>query len=326
MKKRYALLAGLLLLAAAAIPALSDQKSIEQNEKYWNPIGGIQIMADVAEVEPNNSLGTAQALGCGNVFRPASIAVSTPRDTDWVYFDANAGDILTLGTDADGSTGQVGDTRIGLLKGDGTLLASDDDSGPGLYSLISNFVAPYTGRYYGRLAAYGSGTGGYKAFVICQTPEPPPVNDRCDGAIPIPCGMINLQGTTQWATNNYTPPLPFPNTCTRFQALGRDVVYSLNALPGDWVNLAYTSTADGSFYIMTACDSIVTTCVIGEDSTTTGGQEDFEYTFTAPGTYYLVLDSYGVNTWGTWTLTGEYRCVATENRRTTWGRLKSIYR
>jgi hypothetical protein len=321
MRKCYSL-AIALLAVVAAFPAYGDPNNTENEGKKWIA-SRVGILADVAEVEPNNSLATAQFLGCGNTLRPASIAVATPRDTDYISFAANAGDVLTIGTDADGTTGQLGDSRIRLFNNSGVVLASDDDSGPGLYSLISAFVAPYSGTYYVGIAAFSSGTGIYKAFITCQAPQPPPPNDLCSGAIPINCGPINLGGSTQFANNNNN--LPTTGSCTRFTAAGKDIVYLLNVAAGDslWVN--YTSTADASIYILTNClDS--TTCVIGEDSTLSNQAETLRYKFPSAGLYYLILDSFGTNSFGTYTAVGELICYVVPSRPLSWGRLKSIYR
>jgi hypothetical protein len=314
-------LAAMLMLAGASLAA---DKPTEALEKYWNPLGGANtILVDVAEVEPNGSLATAQTLNCGDVLRPASIGAAA--DTDYVKFTAAAGTIITVGTDADGTTGQIGDTRIRLFNDSGALLVGDDDSGPGLYSLLT-FTAAYTGTYYVGFAAYSATTSGiYKGFINCQTPQPPPANDQCAGAITIDCGNVNLSGTTQWAANDYTPTLT-TGGCTRYAATGKDVVYKLNAVGGEVLDLRYTNTADGSIYLITDCANPTTTCVAGEDSTLSGQTETFQTVIPGPGTYYLILDSYGLNTYGTWTLTGSYACLPTASKRQSWGMLKSIYR
>jgi subtilisin-like proprotein convertase family protein len=116
-------------------------------------------LADVNEVEPNDTC-PGNAYAWGDVFHAA---ISPAADVDWVTFSANAGDVLTLGTDADGAT-PAGDTHITLFKDDCTTqLALDDDGGPGLYSLIAGHVATYTGQYNLKIRHYSaSGTGGYK--------------------------------------------------------------------------------------------------------------------------------------------------------------------
>ena len=44
-----------------------------------------------------------------------------------------------------------------------------------------------------------------------------------------------------------------------------------------------------------------------------------------PSDNYLILDSFGTNTAGSWTLTGSFAC-ATPAATATWGTLKTLYR
>jgi len=328
--KRIALAFGLLLIGVATAQAFDKNdpaafdKTWQLTEPYWNPVPANVILSDVAEVEPNNPRNLAQPLGCGNTLRPA--AVSAPADTDYVAFTATAGTIVTIGTNADGTTGQLTDTRIRLFNSAGTVLASDDDSGPGLYSLIT-YTVTATGSYTVGLAAFSAtATGIYQAFITCQAAQPPPENDTCAGALPLPCGNISLSGSTAFATHDYTPLASGTGGCTGFTALGRDVVYSRNAVAGDILNISYTSSADGSVYIVTDCTNPSGTCVAGKDATVSGQAETLSYTFPTTGLYYLILDSFGANTSGTWTLTGTLDCgtVGVEQRQ--WTFMKSLYR
>ena len=95
---------------------------------------------------------------------------------------------------------------------------------------------------------------------------------------------------------------------------------------GDAIDLTYTSTADGSIYLITDCGDPVASCVVGADATVSGEPEYIVHTFTSSGTYYLVLDSYGTGSFGDWTLTGTTSCGVVSANRATWGKLKSIYR
>jgi hypothetical protein len=307
--------------------AMASDKAIESQEKNWDPTSGaISLLADVADVEPNGTFATAQVLGCGNTFRPATIGAA--RDTDYVAFTATAGTLVTIGTDADGTTGQIGDTRIRLFNSAGAVLASDDDSGPGLYSLISNFAITTTGTYYVGFAAFSTtATGAYKGFITCQIPQPPPANDTCAGAIPIDCGVtLSLSGSTTFANNDYTPLLSGTGGCTGFTALGRDVVYSLTVTAGQILNISYTSSADGSVYVISDCASPTTSCVAGADATLGGVPEVLNYAFATAGTYYLILDSFGTNSSGNWTLTGTLSCPVVPVDKVTWSSIKSLYR
>jgi subtilisin-like proprotein convertase family protein len=104
----------------------------------------------------------------GNVYHAQ---ISPAGDNDWIQFNANQNDLITVGTDADGTP--TVDTFIHLMRSDCTTqLASDDDSGPGTFSLISNFPAPYTGTYHVRVRGFSAtGTGRYK--LVATVTQPP---------------------------------------------------------------------------------------------------------------------------------------------------------
>jgi hypothetical protein len=304
------------LAFAFVLPAFADVTSGSEEKDWAYPL---MPLVDVNEVEPND-VCPGQVINCGDVLHGA---ISPAADNDYFNFYVPlAGTIITFGTDADGAT-PVGDTYIYLYNADcTTLLASDDDSGPGLYSLIT-YTATAPGTYVGRVKAYSSTTTGtYKAFVNCESPQLPPPNDQCGGAIELACGPVSLAGTTRWATNDYN--LVTPNTCTTFTSAGKDMTYKFTVPVGSSVSLTYTSTADASFYIVTDCANL-TTCLIGADATVSGQPEVINYTFTTAGTYYLILDSYGTDTWGTWTLVGSLTCPSSVSG-TTWGVVKSLYR
>jgi hypothetical protein len=305
----------LLLLVICAVPALAeekaDTKAAQAAEAWFDPAHGQVILADVAEDEGTNNACPGQVLGCGNVLRPAAI---TAGDNDYFSFTANAGDVITFGTDADGTP--TVDTFIHLYNADcSTELATSDDEGPGLYSLLT-LCAPYTGTYVGRVRGFGATSAGlYKAFVTCSASGG--WADNCANATQLQCGDVNLSGNTGCSINDYT--LPASNPCTGFTAAGRDQVIAINAGVGGSVSLTYTSTADGSIYILSSCSPI--TCVAGADATLTGQPEVLNYNFPSAGIYYLILDSFGTNTGGAWTLTGSFAC-ATPTAAGTWGTLK----
>ncbi|MDZ4804453.1 MAG: PPC domain-containing protein [Candidatus Eisenbacteria bacterium] len=193
-RKRYHVLATTLtaVLALTATMALAaDVPEIEDEAKWTEQMGAYSVAADVPEVEPNNTAPTANAFSCGDVLRPAAI---TAADNDYIVFTATAGQIISFGTDADGTP--TVDTFIHLYAADGTTqLASDDDAGPGAYSLL-NFTATYTGTYYGRIRGFGATSAGlYKAFITCNTPPP------------LTCDIPNYKGDIV----TVSPPLAIPD-------------------------------------------------------------------------------------------------------------------
>jgi hypothetical protein len=84
------------------------------------------------------------------------------NDFDVFAFDATAGESLTVETD---QLGPGSDTVLELLDRDGiTVLASDDDDGPGLGSRIV-LAVPATGRYFARVSQLPFGFGSYAITV-----------------------------------------------------------------------------------------------------------------------------------------------------------------
>ncbi len=137
--------------------------------------------ADVTETEPNNAC-PGNALNLNNTFHGE---LNPGGDVDWVSFFCDAGGIITIGTDADGGLPTV-DTFIELYEDDCiTLLASNDDGGPGLYSLISGLSAPYTGTYHLKVRGFSSfSTGNYIVQGSCTVPQPgdeTEPNNTCPG-------------------------------------------------------------------------------------------------------------------------------------------------
>jgi len=275
------------------------------DEKPWSyPHATTSI---VPEQEPNDAC-PGQTIACGDVVSPASFSVAT--DDDWYAFDvASAGTLITVGTQ--GYQGSDIDTYLELYDVcGGTYIAYDDDGGPNMFSLISNFAAPHAGMYYARAYSYGHYyTGSYELFVSCVGGSEPPENDMCDGAIAIErCTNGVLTGDSFSATNNYDPSIPGPS-CTGYSAAGKDVVYKVTAESGDVLHLDYVQpSADAAFYVVTDCANVSGTCVAGADATVTGGHEVISYTVTAAGTYYIILDSYTSAYGGPWTLTYEAIC------------------
>lgn len=243
-RKRYNLFATTMtaLLTLTATSAFAkDVPDVQDEAKWTNQTGAYIIQADIPEAEPNGTPATANVFHCGDVLRPASI---TAGDNDYIVFTATTGQVISFGTDADGTP--TVDTFIHLYAADGTTqLASDDDTGPGAFSLLS-WTATYTGTYYGRIRGFGTTSAGlYKAFITCNTP--PPLT--CE--IPNYKGdIITLSPPVAIPDNNLggvvVGSLTTPNDGTRFL----DVIVSLRMTHtwlGDIVaTLSYDETCDGA--------------------------------------------------------------------------------
>jgi len=332
----------LLLVAAGAALAAPLPTGEKDTEPYWTyQLSGTRAI--YPEVEPNGSCATAQPSACGDVIDPAQI--NPAADWDYYRFHVTAGDPITVGTDQSGTQPTM-DTYIYLYDPSCTQVAYDDDSGPGLYSLITNYTALMTGDYYLVVKAYSSTVVGYyKAFIICTPPATgacctgagictvmtqaacvtalgtymgdntvcipnpcpqPPPNDTCAGALPLERCSSGSIAGSMISCANDYNP--GSTGCTGYNENGPDVTYVLNLLAGDIVHVVYTTPAyDGAIYMVTDCANVATSCVIGEDDPE---PETWTYTVVTPGTYYIIADAYTSTTSGDFTLDWSVTCPA----------------
>jgi len=166
----------------------------------------------------------------------------------------------------------------------------------GTYYLIFDGIAPDIG---GPFIATGQ--------LRCIITPPPPSNDRCNAAIPLACGTLALSGTTEFAFDDYK--FTTTGNCTGNLSKGKDVVFLVQASPGDSLWLNYQSTGDAIAYLVADCADVQNTCFYGKNATGTNGVEQIRYKFNFGGNYYLILDSNGTNSFGTWTASGGLACA-----------------
>lgn len=352
---RIATAFALVLLLVASVGSVFADK-IEPNEKPWEYPWG-QPRAIIPEVEPNDTCPGQLGMVSGDQISPADLV---PGEFDWYSFDANAGDWLTCGTDA--YNGSSWDSYLELYYAcGGTMVAYDDDSGPDMFSLITNYLVPQTGQYNAKVRGWSSSGGGPYVFNLSIVPAPePPANDQCDGAEALVGTAGSIAGDLTLAVNNYDP-YDGMSSCTGYPAAGKDVVYTATLAAGEILDLVYnTPNHDGSIYVITDCANPSGTCVIGEDDPE---PEHIHWTCDAAGLYYIIVDAYGTNTGSTFTLdwsiapppaprgaccvgeacsvTEESQCggtwlgpntdcspnpCSTPTEETSWGQIKSNYR
>lgn len=153
------------------------------------------------------------------------------------------------------------------------------------------------------------------------SPPEPPENDVCDRALPLPCGNVNISGSTALGMNDYDPTSA---GCTTWQAAGADVVYVITVCGPTNFDLTYTCAFDNSFYFITDCGDPLGSCVIGMDDDYTYYIEHMVGTLPGAGTYYLIIDAYSSGE-GDFTLTGTIDC-ATATESSSWGKVKQQFR
>ena len=139
-----------------------------------------------AEVEPNNSISQANsavanfAAYSGNLYDLGiKGTISSSTDADWFKLGSmDVGDVITLSESGSASSrGTLPDSYMYLYRynnGSPILVASDDDSGPGLDSLIYRYSVTTADVYYAVADAYGSNTGTYDLGVWLENSGAPP--------------------------------------------------------------------------------------------------------------------------------------------------------
>ena len=168
----------------------------------------------IGEPEPPPGQGTGDTVP-GNSSTPVTLAigaslngaVNTAGDRDWFAVDLVAGQRYSISLDgaAYGSYSALSDPYLRLLNASSSLVAQDDDSGPGLNSLLT-FTASATGRYYLDVGAYGdSSAGGYRlAISAVSGPAPPttPVYTLDQIADYLINGYWSFYGAHRWDTSS----------------------------------------------------------------------------------------------------------------------------
>ncbi len=135
---------------------------------------------------------------------------------------------------------------------------------------------------------------------MCETPPP---NDTCQtAAATLAVNGTAVTGTTIGAHRNYDMGLDTA-TCTNLAQPGPDVVYSVTLTAATQYTFTLSgldAMYDGSLSLVgpdagtpgSICDANpITLCVKGADVGLAGANETFQYTPTATGTYFVIVDS-----------------------------------
>jgi hypothetical protein len=252
--------------------------------------------------EPNDSITQAYDTGLAGEGSTTLSAVigdgdfgDTSGDYDYFSLSADAGDSISIETFADAlDTGL--DTFVGLYDSFGTLVASDDDSGEGLDSLL-NYQVQSDGEYYAVVRGFGSGfasdpltagtgggvgsTGEYDVTISVNGPFEP--NDSITQAYDT--GLAGEGSTTLSAVIGDGD---FGNTSGDYD------YFSLSADAGDSIGIETFADSLG-----TGLDTFVGlydsfgTLLASDDDSGTGLNSVLNYQVQADGEYYAVVWGYG---------------------------------
>ncbi|MFN8992157.1 MAG: pre-peptidase C-terminal domain-containing protein, partial [Pseudomonadota bacterium] len=159
---------------------------------------GLPPEQGTVDTVPGNS-STTVTLAIGGSL---SGAVNSWGDRDWFAVNLVAGQRYSISLDGAGYAGYAAlyDPYLQLRDVSSNLVAQDDDSGPGLNSLLT-FTASATGRYYLDVGAYDElNVGGYRLAISEIAPLPTYTLDQI--ADYLINGYWVLDGAHRWDTSS----------------------------------------------------------------------------------------------------------------------------
>ncbi len=252
----------------------------------------------VVESEPNGTTGTADpgatyyAVPNNNLYQ-MGISGNISSSTDNDYFNIGilqAGDALTLSqSGAPSGRGTNTDPLVRLYRaGAGTtILASDDDSGPGFDALVYRYTVTTTDTYYVRAhRANSNNTGTYQLGITLENSGTAP---NTGGTFTAEVESNNTTGTANNASNAWRA-VPYFASAGGTITAGDTDLYSYQFTAGDVVTLRAVSTS--ALAPQAALLNSAGTAIATEDGTSiVGGASGFSavynYVISTTGTYYF---------------------------------------
>ncbi len=183
-----------------------EMRSFNTMEKvklqYADEMAAVEGKTDAEAAGAKDSMATAQSVFGSLLPLTNTVAVNITGDltnageVDYFAFDAVAGSLITANAQSEVlETNTTIDCLIDLLDSTGSVLVTSDDiayddnefmtggSFYGLDSLIQNFEAQYSGRYYLRIRAFGNtDIGNYELLMTGLNPVPEPGTIAAVGA------------------------------------------------------------------------------------------------------------------------------------------------
>ena len=222
----------------------------------------------LAELPPDDHGNDASSATPVQVDTTINAAIQFGGDVDYFQFTAVGGRTYRFETGLQG----LPDSTLTLYGTNGTSqLRFDDDGGPGLASLINNWVAPTTGDYFLKVAAYsGSQTGGYSLT------------------------LTTTAATDDHGNNAGAATLVAANSSTAGELeLAADVDwFAFQVANGDEVVLETTLGTLADSYLR-LYDANGTTVLPQDDNGGVGMASRIAWTAPANGTYYVSVDNVG---------------------------------
>lgn len=175
----------------------------------------------LAEQEPNGSIAAtnwaADRFGPGPAERyhlGVSGSIGTFTDQDWYRIgQLQAGDVITISlSGVSSSRGTLADPLVELRRGatGGVLVASNDDGGPSLDSLIYRFTISTADTYFINARGFSGATGSYQLGVFLENFGAPPTvggSVTTEGAEPNNTAATSTNVSSSWRAVQYATQL-----------------------------------------------------------------------------------------------------------------------
>ncbi len=303
MKSRFTVVCTLLLAAAVVLPAHAAKKAPFAS----NGDSGLRIES----IDPSPNKGLLDCSGAIPVTLDQVYAGTTVGAASNVDFYAcssfnESGPevvyVLQLPVAANFSVNLIPEAGVDLDLA--VLDQCDEDLG---CLIVADFGVstntPLSGTFYFVVDGYNGAAGSFTIEFIAEAlPEPINACDRIEQPLPgqegdILVGSFPLNGDTCGS----------PNTlelldCADYTEVGSDNWYEFVLLPGASIDVTVTNSADGALWIVDACEEPLG-CLAYGDATFTGEPETVAYTNNtgAQQAIYVVVDSYGTGSCGTFT-------------------------
>lgn len=193
------------------------------------------------------------------------------------------------------------DTQLTIFNSTGTTsLAYNDDNGPACAGTAASidFTAPYTGDFRIQLNRWNCSTTNQLNGTITVTLQgaapPPPDNDLCSNATPLPCGTVALSGSTQLTSN-----IVHGSGCS----MSNYGVWYTFVGDGSITTITSTANFDHEMSLSSgSCGSL--TSISCHDSAFSGGTETVSFQTTNGVNYYIYISHWlsGSSTTGNFTI------------------------
>lgn len=224
-----------------------------------------------------------------NLYNNGAMTCGSAGPDVWYSFTAPASGSVTIQTQAgsftDGVMAVYSDPNTCNNLTDFSVLACDDDSGPGLMpEIVLGGLTPGV-TYYIRFWRYGGGTGTFGICVVANPPPPP-----CTGNMSVNTTSFSQSGLT---TCGFGDDYDSGDACGSVYMNGDDYVIAYTPNTSECVSISLTGT--GSYvglFVTTGCpDAVGSSCLAS--ATASGGNPSINsLTVTAGNTYYITVSTW----------------------------------